>query len=312
LPFATTYVYVTILDVPFWLSIYLALLLVARPPSSRVWKIADVGGAALAAFSGVASIVLAPLYLATIRRRPAVSLVVIAGAAAELAALFMSSRRPALIEPVNVVVTAGSRMLTVPFGDLLGYKLFVQPTIAVAAMAAIAIAFWFARRSLPLRTVAVLMYISVAIAFMGTLGLTNSLDELRHPSNQGRYFVATAWTILLVGTAGLTGGLSMRPRIGRLSIGRGTTWRPTVGWSKMRRLAMGRPTNLTRPAGLALCLALAVGLWSTARVIGIKGPEWACVGSSTPCTVNTVVWPGDPSQFRLPVGVQPSGWTYPK
>src|ERR1035437_7757125 len=52
LPFDKTFVYATILDAPFWLAIYLALLLVATPPLTRAWKIADVLGAAVAAFSG--------------------------------------------------------------------------------------------------------------------------------------------------------------------------------------------------------------------------------------------------------------------
>jgi hypothetical protein len=292
LPFAGAWVYATILDAPFWLAIYLSLLLVATPPWTRAWKIADVLGAAVAAFSGPASLFLAPLYAVSIRRRPVVSIVVLGGAAAEFASLLTSVRRPVTLDPVNVTITAVGRMLTVPFGDRLGYKLFTQPAIAIVIMAAIVIAFWFASRSLPRTTVAVLAYASAAIAFMGTMGQPNSPHDLAYQTDQGRYFIVTAWTILLVGVAAL---------VARRPAGLDQSQDAT-------RLARG----IRRLAGLFLCLSLGIGLWSTARVVPVSGPQWACVGLNAPCTAGSIVWPGDPAEFRLPIGVQAAGWIYPK
>lgn len=119
----------------------------------------------------------------------------------------------------------------------------------------------------------VLAYTSVVIAFVGTIGQPNSVHDLAHPTDQGRYFVVAAWTILLVGVAAIAA---------------------------------------RRRAGLILCLAVAIGLWSTAWVVGVEGPAWARVGSNTACTAGSVVWPADGAGYRLPVGVQAEGWIYPK
>jgi hypothetical protein len=295
LPFRVVHEYATILDLPFWLAIYLTLLLVATPPTNRAWKAADLAGAAVAAFSATAALVLAPLYLLSIRRRPAVSLVVLSGAAVEAVTFLTSQRRPVDLDPAGVLVVAVSRMLTSPFGDNQGYKLFAHPVIAIAVMAVVAIAFVLAARKLPRVTVAVLVYASAAIAVLGTMGQANSPANLPNFTDQGRYFIISAWTLLAVGVAGLAAGVK--------------SWKPVIptfgGMGDLARLA-------ARVGGLVLCLSLAYGLRSTARVDPIFGPQWACVGSNTACTAGSVYWPGDPAQFKVPVGTSTSGWVYPK
>lgn len=274
LPFGETWVYATVLDVHFWLAIYLALLLVASVPSSRRFWLIDVIGSAVASFDGPASVFLAPLYLAQFRNRPAAALVVFAGAGAQVVTFATSARQAASLgDPVGVLVVAFGRALTSPLGDRLGYQVFGPQSLPLLVVSVVAVASFAAGSSLPVRTVAVLTYAGLAVAITGTLSQVNSLADLATPTDQGRYFIVAAWTVFLFGLAAL--------RVGRSS-------------------------------GVLLLTFFIVGLASTARVTPIAGPSWECVGLPAPCVAASVVWPGSAATYRVPVGVERQGWIYPR
>jgi hypothetical protein len=231
-------------------------------------------GPTIAALDGAASIVLAPFYVATARQRPALAAVMLAGAIVQILAL-VGSVRPAksLADPFGVVTIALSRLLTSPLGDRLGYHLLIPRSLALLVIAGVAVALWYARSSLPARTVLVLSWAALALALLGTVSEVNSVADLAAPTDQGRYITVGAWAIFAIATAAFASG---------------------------------------RRSGAFLIACLVVGLASTARITPVTGPDWVCIGGAEPCTAASVVWPGAGGSYRLPVGVQAQGWIHPK
>lgn len=276
LPFATGE-YASVLQVPWWWGIYLAALLVALPPRSRVERGMDRAGTLVAAFSGPVAILLAPLYLARGRKRLDLAAIVGAGAAVQLVAFLSSPRRPAEgIDLLRVPVILVERVGVLPFGDILGQYLFqLSDRRLLLALLPILISFLWAARSLPRRSLWVFGYLAIAIPMLGFMAVPT--EGMRGASHGARYFIPLAWLMMITAAAALAD---------------------------------------RRPSALILLAAFALGLAFSWRGWPFDDTNWTlhayCIGSQTPCVVPidppvwNVYWPGN-GEFRVPAAAGPSG-----
>lgn len=271
LPFGTGFVYGTMLDVGFWLTIYLATLWLADPPKTKLWQISDVITAAICSLTGSGSLLLAPIYASGLRGpRRAVSWVVIGGALIQLASI-LGSKRPGLVaEPMALIFGGTERALTSPLGDRLGQIVPTIPILMVIVPAVTLLAVGFAVRSLPMRTSLLLSFVSIAIIVSGLLSL--DLHRITSPSSNVRYFLVVAWSLLLVAIAALF--------------------------------------SARRSSAVLLAMFVAGLAWSFS-VTAVHGPDWACIGGPEACVAGTVVWPHPGTDFRVPIGAWDKDWVYP-
>lgn len=201
LPFGNARIYSTIVNVHWFLTIYLAALALATPATAR-WRMADRIGAAIAASSVPAVLFLAPIYVW--RRRYIdhwIVAVVVLAAVLQLASLATSPRLPmTALEPWTAVVTA-YRSGIAPIGDRLDGFVPPWPFLRIALAGLMLSAAFHARDRLPGQTMFVFSIVAVAIALVGMAGSDPS--RLAAQDEAVRYFVIGTWLLATLTIAGM-------------------------------------------------------------------------------------------------------------
>lgn len=265
--------YASVLHVHWWLAIYLAMLLVAAPPTTRRGHVIDAIGALLGALDGPAVIALAPLYLLWRRDRRGLTAIVSAGALVQFAAFITSPRRPSDGSLLAVALSAGQQLGTTALGDRLP-SLFADVSIAMLGVSLVSlVAFAGSLLSLPSRTYFVIGYLTIALAVAGAAAREPSVAPL-----PARYEVVGAWAMLVAGAASaLKGG---KP-----------------GLLLVALLVAGIAGSLRMDP-------LPAPPWA---------PQARCIGSPSVCRVTvypadwSFEWRGIGASLRLPVGIDASG-----
>lgn len=190
LPFADARIYTTVINLHWFLAIYLVALALATP--SRWDRLG-----ALVAFSVPAAIFIAPLYV--LRRRDRwVTGVVLAAAAVQLASILASPRTTGIPDiPMTL-----ARIGIAPLGDHLGWVLVNVVTLGFALGTLIVASAFALRSSLPRSTVLAFGFVSLAIAGAGMATVTDPAS----PWEGVRYLVMGTWLLGLLAIAGLVKG----------------------------------------------------------------------------------------------------------
>jgi len=270
--------YLSVLNVGWILSVPLALIAVAREPSTRTGKAAECVVIVAAALTGPASIVLAPLYAATARSsyRLIRAGIVFIGAALQLLTFVASTRRPVEgLEITDVPPVLLVRLATSLLGDFASSSWFAQiPGLLLALGVVTLVTVILLLRSIRPPAVLALLYLGLAFA---TLGFVATGGELDQPGNGSRYFLVAAVAMVALALAGLENG---------------------------------------RRAGLVIVGMFVIGLVVDFRMPSYPDTDWPaharCIGSPLPCIVPvepapwSVHWLG-PDGFVAPSGYDRRG-----
>jgi hypothetical protein len=195
LPFGEARIYSTAINLHWFLTIYLAALLLATKPFGRFDRLA----ALVCAISSPASIFLAPLYL---WRRPDRWLVaaVCAGAAAQAIAFALAPRAAGGADPLSVALVSLARLGVAPIGDR-SWLLVDYPPLGLA-LAGVALAAAAMLRDLLPRLTLIVLGVTAALVILAGIA-TSDLTRLAAPDEAVRYFVLGTWVLLLLALAGI-------------------------------------------------------------------------------------------------------------
>lgn len=272
LPFDAGRIYTTVIDLHWFLTIYLVALLLATPAPGRGWRIADRVGTVLAASSAPTVLFLAPLYL--LRRRTVdrwVLAAILAGAAVQVAALGTAPRYAPVPPDIPMVVALTvARLGLAPLGDRLGVVLPEAPVLAIALAGLVLAAAVLARDRLPRMTVATVGAASLTVALAGMA--TADPTRLAHPIEGARYFVVGTWGLMLLTLAGLA--------------------------DRRRTTAV-------------IAVVFAAGVVSTFAITPNAGAWWDCVGGPNTCIVGRLdLSAGFELPAGVDPWVHPTGWLF--
>ncbi len=253
------------------LAFFLLARVIADAPGRR-WVWLDRAAVAVAGLTGPFAILFAPLYLWRRRQLGAVTWIVVACAAIQLAVLFISRRTPTgdmtLTDAIAVFAT---RLLVEP---LLGYQATwllsgagIPVVFAAAFVVVVATLLVVAGSVIPRPTLVVLVYGAVVVAVAGIVRSADPASSLLAGWGGGRYFLFGIGAIVAVVIA---------------SVAAGSPWQ--------------------RRAGLVLGGMLVIGV---VLDFGIQAPPtlgWAhnsaCIGGADPCVVP--VFPGGDWDLHWP------------
>jgi hypothetical protein len=253
------------------LAFFLLARVIADEPAPR-WRWFDMAAVAVVGLTGPFSILFAPLYLWQRRRLGVVTWIVVACAAIQLFFVVTSGRATAGDSTVtDAIAILATRLLAEP---VLGFRvtgILSQtglPQIAGAAFVAVVAALLVVAGSvIPRRTLIVLVYGAVVVAFAGVVRSADAAWSLLAGWGGGRYFMF---------------GIALIIAITITSVTIGGTWQ--------------------RRAGLVLAMLLSVGIIWDFRILAPPTLGWrdnsACIGGQDPCLVPS--YPGGDWDIRWP------------
>jgi hypothetical protein len=192
----------SILNVQWFVSLYLIGVTVAREPATALGRGADRVAVALGGLSGPASILLWPLYWIGPRTRHRVSLAVIVTATAvvQLVVLATSARRPSALDPgwllSYLVASIGRQPLGAALGNWRPLGLLVLVGVAIIVSG------WSLRDVLPRRAFLAFAYGGLALGASGLV--VHGATVFVGAADAARYFIPLVgflWVLALAGLA---------------------------------------------------------------------------------------------------------------
>lgn len=192
LPFDWARLYTTILNLHWFLGLYLAALVVIP---ARRW---DPLAVLVIGLSSPVVVFLVPWVV--ILRRGGVAVAASVAAGAQVAMFLTAPRVPASFsDPVAHAAAVLTRLALTPLGD--GWDLRPSPILVVAVTALVVAAVVVARDRLPRTTLLLFGYLAVVTPAVGLLSIA---PEFRaDPEHGARFFMPAAWLLLTLTVAGL-------------------------------------------------------------------------------------------------------------